>query len=686
MRHAQIFLWTLFFLSLASLAQEINSRSSFDGIIDCGTFHGESAPTYGTGLRYESLDGVDDHVLLPQADPFPLYESNIGFTIALWVKGAPQNGVVFSEGASTTDGVFTIGADTNGKVHIVIEDDDDELSEFNVDETSQGVAFDGTWHHIAFTWDGDDTYLYIDGAEDSHLTSLTGPIDITRSGVGARRDGNGTCCYFAGDVDEVVNHAGALSTGRVLELVATEYELQVDQLPSGETEVSFYLNQDPNQPARIWAWLAGIAAEGGCDVVEVTTVGTDANDAAQTALAISTTGPGNEGVVSFGLTSYFLDGETVDPSGSPHRLLRFRLRPKETGCADCTVRFREGLQMGDHVAGNHTYGGSRYPLLSDPIQTQICGCFESENIGGWGVSNLLAVNTDDASRPRADVTKGYELCSRAWGYGDGSDAARFVYRIHISSNNQLFDFENKVRVDEIIGDGIAGLDVRGNTSGPMPLPQDAHFVSSCARMRRAVGIASSRTNARFQVHRQPRTRHPSWSICRSSSWFNATARLSAAGSAPTTVASRRPSSFRPSAQIFITCRYLLAWHRLPIRTTPRAPSSALSILTRTAIAAPTASTTIRTITWSGSARTSARVVTHKPTTHLETRTRTATEFPTVAMTSRSFHSSTTARANPSGSSADSTATFTTSCASRPSSTPPRTSSSTTSKSSTSSST
>ena len=377
-------------------------------------------------MRHESLilDGIDDHVRLSQVAPLPIYENN-QFTVAFWVKGPPQDGVVYSKGVSADEGLFLVGADTNGRVRIFIEDDDDELSEFDVEETSSAVAFDNTWHHIAFTWDGDDAHLYIDGQEDSHYFNLSPNIDLTRSTVGARRDGNGTCCYFAGEVDEVFFRSFTLSAGRVLELYASTLELQTEQLPSGETEISLFLNQDPNQPARLYNWLAGITATGGCEVTDITTVGTDAEEAAQYVFALPTSGPGNEGVISLGLTSYFQDGEVIDPTESPHKVLRFRLRPTEPGCIDCTVLFKEGLQYQDQTATNTLQLGSLFPQLSDPIQTQVCGCFESQNIGGWGVSNLLAVDTDGASRHR-DARRARLSVNKRRNVGHKSEGREFL--------------------------------------------------------------------------------------------------------------------------------------------------------------------------------------------------------------------------------------------------------------------
>ena len=249
MRHARTVFPILVLLFVTGTTRAANPHCGLDNIIDCGTFHGDATASYSNGVRHESLilDGIDDHVRLSQVAPLPIYENN-QFTVAFWVKGPPQDGVVYSKGVSADEGLFLVGADTNGRVRIFIEDDDDELSEFDVEETSSAVAFDNTWHHIAFTWDGDDAHLYIDGQEDSHYFNLSPNIDLTRSTVGARRDGNGTCCYFAGEVDEVFFRSFTLSAGRVLELYASTLELQTEQLPSGDTEISSQRDSTTGSP------------------------------------------------------------------------------------------------------------------------------------------------------------------------------------------------------------------------------------------------------------------------------------------------------------------------------------------------------------------------------------------------------------------------------------------------------
>ncbi len=173
-----------------------------------GTFVGGAANyvegfdgSSGTALDF---DGSDDYIDVSTASGLPIYDSP-AFTIAMWVKGGPQNDKrVFSEGSSSNNTpLFTIGTDASGntgKVDIFVRSNGSTVVPHRL---SQGIAFDNTWHHIAWVDEDGDAALYIDGELDGQNFSYSKPaldLDITSIGSVLRAS---ACCFFNGQIDDV---------------------------------------------------------------------------------------------------------------------------------------------------------------------------------------------------------------------------------------------------------------------------------------------------------------------------------------------------------------------------------------------------------------------------------------------------------------------------------------------------
>jgi hypothetical protein len=161
----------------------------------------------------------------------PIYNAR-RYTVAFWVNavGATQGGGgggdrrVFSE-ASDRNGnpLFTIGTDSaeaatrTNVVDLLVRDN---FVTTQVNHTkSRGMAFDGTWHHVAWVEEDGAARMYIDGQLDATVFNYTrGSLDLNTISVGAiQRSGPGN--YFGGLIDEVAIWERPLAQAEIQDVV-----------------------------------------------------------------------------------------------------------------------------------------------------------------------------------------------------------------------------------------------------------------------------------------------------------------------------------------------------------------------------------------------------------------------------------------------------------------------------------
>ncbi len=188
-----------------------------------------------------AFDGVDDLVQVIHAEQLPLYAHPV-FSVAMWVKGMPQNDRrVWSESTDLNNApLINIGTEntgTTGQVDIFIRDDTGRAVVGH--RLSQGIAFDGEWHHIAWVDKLGRATLYIDGEPDpTDFNYVRPPMELTITTIGGILRG-GPCCLFAGEIDDVRAYTFALSAEEVAELAGR------DVPPSG------FVRGDPNSDGQI---------------------------------------------------------------------------------------------------------------------------------------------------------------------------------------------------------------------------------------------------------------------------------------------------------------------------------------------------------------------------------------------------------------------------------------------------
>ncbi len=123
----------------------------------------------GFGNRSRSFDGSSDYVSIPDIN-----ESTTNLTVALWLKTTDVDWVTTHLAHwKTTDNnrAWLISpsttAETNGKKLMVFISENGAGT--NPVKRYYGTTdvSDGTWHHVAFTWDNGTLKLFVDGSEET---------------------------------------------------------------------------------------------------------------------------------------------------------------------------------------------------------------------------------------------------------------------------------------------------------------------------------------------------------------------------------------------------------------------------------------------------------------------------------------------------------------------------------------
>jgi hypothetical protein len=190
-----------------------------------GVFVG-GAPVYVAGFDGSpasalDLDGAAQYLDVNLSDGLPVYNSP-AYTVAMWVRGTPQNDKrVFSEGSSTeTNPLFTIGTDNTGATGAVDIFVRTSTTTVVNHLKSQRIAFDGTWHHIAWVDVDGNAALYVDGVLDGTNFDYAKPdlpLNVTSIGAVLRAS---ACCLFDGSIDEAAVWDVALSPADIADLAS----------------------------------------------------------------------------------------------------------------------------------------------------------------------------------------------------------------------------------------------------------------------------------------------------------------------------------------------------------------------------------------------------------------------------------------------------------------------------------
>jgi hypothetical protein len=190
---------------------------------------GQSAVFDGAAGTYGSIEGGLQLV------------RNETFSVAMWVNAdgtANRDKRIFSEGTSTNNNpLFNVGTANNannGTVDIYIRNG----ASLN-HPRSTGEAFDGTWHHVAFSGGSDGLLdLYIDGAFDTTFDYSAIPAfgELNTTTIGGILRGS-DCCNFNGSIDDVSFWDSDLTTGEISALAGGASATSLSGIPEPTSAV-----------------------------------------------------------------------------------------------------------------------------------------------------------------------------------------------------------------------------------------------------------------------------------------------------------------------------------------------------------------------------------------------------------------------------------------------------------------
>jgi hypothetical protein len=175
-----------------------------------------AADAWGDPAGAYALDGVDDHLVLPDETAFDLSQ----FTIALWFNhsGITQSATLVMKGPYAGHNywlsLIRVGGATYPNVHFGV---------YNADGSFTSIAnwenyyAPGAWHHVAATYDGATLALYVDGVLKVTAPDTIGlQLNDAPVHVGRREDGYQA---YPGLIDDVRFYSRALTLAEIQNLM-----------------------------------------------------------------------------------------------------------------------------------------------------------------------------------------------------------------------------------------------------------------------------------------------------------------------------------------------------------------------------------------------------------------------------------------------------------------------------------
>jgi len=245
-----------------------------------------------------AFDGADDMVVVEHNSGLPIYNNGTDnvWSIAMWVKGGPQNDMrIFSEGSTASNNpLFNLGTKNDGATGQL----DVYIRPAGLGHTfSDAEPFDDTWHHIAWVDENGAAKLYVDGVLDGGNFNYTrAELDLNTTTIGGILRANPSH-WFTGMIDDVQIYNHALTEAEVLAAMDGLAPKELAKKPSPENEQT-----DVIRDATL-TWESGQFA-----VTHNVYVGTSFEDVNNATTGVSmgqTDSAYDAGVLAFGQTYYW---------------------------------------------------------------------------------------------------------------------------------------------------------------------------------------------------------------------------------------------------------------------------------------------------------------------------------------------------------------------------------------------
>ncbi len=171
------------------------------------------APTFAASGKIGaslSLDGTDDYVDCGTAASLNITDQ---VTLAAWIKPTNFANSAYQTFVGKGDHAYNIQQTTGNVIQFYVYDG----AWYTVNSATVASTMNGTWHHVAGTYDGTQLKLFLDGAMVAS-TLRAGVIAAATHAVNIGRNSENSTRFYPGEIDEVRIYRGPLSTPEIKQL------------------------------------------------------------------------------------------------------------------------------------------------------------------------------------------------------------------------------------------------------------------------------------------------------------------------------------------------------------------------------------------------------------------------------------------------------------------------------------
>ncbi len=194
---------------VASYSFENNTQDGSGNGLN-GTIMGNPAFVGGIAGMALSFDGVNDYVDLGNNAAFDITEQ---ITLSAWVNTNDAGSGLHKPYVGKGDNAYAIKHASSNTIEFFIFEGTWYVAQVRVDE-----SFNGEWHHVAGTYDGNELKTYVDGILGATVAHV-GLIDVQTHNLTISTNSQESGRYYDGAIDEVNIYDRALSKAEIRFLV-----------------------------------------------------------------------------------------------------------------------------------------------------------------------------------------------------------------------------------------------------------------------------------------------------------------------------------------------------------------------------------------------------------------------------------------------------------------------------------